>query len=128
VLSRIGSSDKILLGNAARFSGKWALAQEAYLSARSSSDLGARSLSAYYLARVALDGQGNTTEATRWFYTYLREAPNGELSASARARLMDLLEKAGDRSRARKVAEEYVKVHPNGPHLDRARRLSESGP
>lgn len=128
VLGQINADDKILLGNAARFNGNWALAQRAYLSARSSSDAGARSLSAYYLARVALDGQGNGGEATRWFRTYLREAPGGELSASARARLMDLLEKSGDHAAARKVAAEYVAMHPNGPHLDRAKRMSQSAP
>lgn len=128
VLSRSGPEDMILLGNTARFSGHWGVAQTAYVAARSSGEPATRALAAYYLARVALDGQGNGSEAIRWLRTYLTEAPTGELSASARARLMDLLEKGGDRASAKKVAAEYVSFHPNGPHIDRAKRLGKAGP
>ncbi len=128
VLSGASPGDRILLGNAARFSGKLALAEKAYIAARSSKDSGTAALAAYYLARVSLDGRGSSGKAVGWFRTYLEEAPMGELSASARARLMDLLDQSGDHIGARKVATEYVSLHPDGPHIERAKRLSGPGP
>lgn len=128
VLSHVSPGDMILLGNTGRFSGNWNVARQAYQAARSSGDAGVAALAAYYLARVALDGQGSSDEAIKWLRTYLKEAPMGELSASARARLMDLLDKNGDRAGARRIAAEYVSLHPDGPQVDQARRLGKSGP
>jgi tetratricopeptide (TPR) repeat protein len=119
------AEDLILLGNAARFGGRPELAEKAYEAVRASSPGGSSAaLCAYYLARIALDTRGDRALAIRFLRTYLREAKNGELAPSARARLMDLLTKQGDTAGAQAVAREYLTLHPRGPHADVARKLA----
>lgn len=124
VLAAASADDRILLGNTARFSGDSAAAERAYLGARATGVASAKSLAAYYLARIALDGHRSSGEAIRWLRTFLQEDPGGELAASARARLIDLLQRTGDRAGARQTAFEYLRLHPNGPHAPLARSLT----
>lgn len=124
VLRSSSPEDLILLGNAARFAGQPDLAEKAYHAARTRGGGGAAAaLCAYYLARLALDVRGDSTAAIRWLRTYLSEAESGSLAPNARARLMELLSKTGDVAGAKTVAEQYVKLHPNGQHIEQARRL-----
>lgn len=123
VLTRADAHDLLLLGNAARFQSDYGLSERIYLRVRSVGEPSSRALAAYYLARIALDGHRNSAEAIRWLRTYLGEAPRGELSAAARGRLMDLLDRAGDARGARAVAAEYLELHGGGPDAGLARRL-----
>ncbi len=124
VLARANADEHVLLGNAARYSGKSDLSSRAYLAARKGSGPSA-TLAAYYLARVALDTNGDQGGAISWLRTYLREAPNGDLAATARARLMTLLSGLGRKVEAQKVARDYLKHHPSGPHGSAATALLE---
>jgi hypothetical protein len=45
------------------------------------------------------------------------------LAATARARLMTLLAARGEGGAARKVASDYLRLHPHGPHERVARSL-----
>jgi hypothetical protein len=72
---------------------------------------------------LAADGEREPREAIRWLRTLLHESPTGDLAASARARLMDLLTKQGDRAGAAQIARDYLEYHPDGPHADLARTL-----
>jgi hypothetical protein len=121
VLPQLSSPDLILLGNAARFSHDVGTAERAYLAARGSGSTS--SLAAYYLSRTASDERNNPAEAIRWLRTFLAEDSEGELAPSARARLMSLLERAGDRAGASRVAKDYLRLHPGGPHVGLARSL-----
>ncbi len=73
-------------------------------------------LSAFYLARLAEDQDQNLDEAARWLRTFLGESPSGDLAASARAKLLGLLIRKGDRAGARTAAADYLEHHPSGPH------------
>jgi tetratricopeptide (TPR) repeat protein len=117
----------LLLANTARYAGRAQLAKKAYeaLRRRHSGSANAR-IAAFYLARVAQDATGQPRVAVRWLETYLREAPSGHLAASARARLIDTLLQLGDRAGARRVARDYIRLHPKGPHIELARSLLRS--
>lgn len=124
VLGQASSDDRLLLGNAARYSGRIELGSRAYLAARNSEGAAAP-LAAYYLAKIALDSNGDQSGAIRWLQTYLREAPHGDLAVSARARLMNLLQATGRHAEAKKVAKEYLALHPSGPNARTAQQLLE---
>lgn len=123
VLASSNADDRLLLGNAARYSGHIDLGSRAYLAARKS-DGAAASLAAYYLAKIAID-TGDQSSAIRWLETYLREAPSGDLAASARARLMSLLQATGSIVKAQRMARQYMTLHPTGPNAEMARKLLE---
>lgn len=122
VLASSSADDRLLLGNAARYVGRIDLGSRAYLAARESGGAAAP-LAAYYLAKIALDSNGDQSGAIRWLETYLREAPSGDLAASARARLMTLLNASGKRKDAERVAREYLTLHPTGPNAKTAKAL-----
>jgi hypothetical protein len=124
VIREAGADDRLLLGNAARYSGRMELGSRAYLAARDSGGAAAP-LAAYYLAKIALDSNGDQSGAIRWLQTYLREAPSGDLAVSARARLMNLLQATGRHGEAKKVAAEYLALHPSGPNAQAAKQLLE---
>jgi hypothetical protein len=62
-------------------------------------------------------------EAVRWLRTFLQSSPSGDLAAGARASLMSLSLRSGDKVAARAVAEDYLRYHASGPHADEARAL-----
>jgi len=117
-------NDLLLLANAARYSGDSARAREALttLRQRFAGRPGA-SLAALYLAKVAEDMTHEPGEAIRWLRVFLEDSPRGDLASGARASLMSLLLRTGDRAGARNVAEEYLRHHPNGSHAAEARAL-----
>ncbi len=124
LLARESAADLLLLGNSARFASRSEPARRAYLSLRERfPETTSASLSAYYLARLAGDLDKNSGEAVRWLRVFLAESPRGDLAASARARLMDLLRKQGDALGARSVARQYLELHPTGPHAELARSI-----
>ena len=62
-------------------------------------------------------------DAQRWFEVYLHERPNAPLAREARGRLMEALVRTGERARAESLAEQYLGLHPDGPHAKLARQL-----
>ncbi|HYQ02852.1 MAG TPA: FecR domain-containing protein [Polyangiaceae bacterium] len=73
---------------------------------------------AFQLGRVS-----NDATAVTWFRTYLAERPNGALAREAAGRLLEVLNRSGDRSGARAAARAYLDRYPNGPHAAFARQL-----
>ncbi len=123
LLARESAADLLLLGNSARFASSAEPARRAYLTLRERfPGTASASLSAYYMARLASELDKSNAEAVRWLRVFLAESPRGDLAASARARLMDLLDKQGDPS-AKQVAREYLELHPGGPHAELARSV-----
>ena len=126
VLNSLPAGDLLMLANSARFAGKPTQARRAFLELRERfAGRPEAVLASFYLARIALDSERNTTAAAHWFRTYLRDAPNGQLAAGARVDLMNILLGQGDHAGARRLAEDYLKHHPNGAHAGVARSLLE---
>jgi hypothetical protein len=120
----LAENDLLLLANTARYAGDARKARMALQKLRSRFPRGAAApVSALYLARIAEDHDKNPVEAAHWLNVFLNESPRGGLAADARARLLSLLLKQGNRQRAREVAADYLKYHPDGPHAAKARGL-----
>ena len=107
--------DLLVLGDAARLSGNVSEAQRVLTGIRRRFP-GSRTaqLAAFRLGRLAVEAQGNDAEAARWFETFLRESPQGDLAEGARGRLMAALLRLGRRDAARRVAKDYLRHHPKG--------------
>jgi TolA-binding protein len=123
VLSSAGLGDVMALADAARYKGRQGLARRALESVRQrfgSSD--AARTAAFLLGRMS---EGAPAGAIAWYDTYLSEAPGGTFAAEALGRKMALLDRSGQRARARAVAEQYLASYPKGAYAALARQLRE---
>jgi TolA-binding protein len=66
--------------------------------------------------------QGHSAAALTHFEQYLARASQGRFAAEALGRLIELYEAAGNRQKARKYAQQYLRLAPDGPY----RRLAAS--
>ena len=127
LINEVSENDLLLLANAARYSGDTPRAHQAQLKLRERF-AGRRSaaLAAFYLARSASDIEHRPDIAIHWFETFLTESPSGDLAALARAHLMSLWLNMGQREKARQVAQDYLRYHPDGAQAAQARSLVQS--
>ena len=118
------AKDLLLLGNAARFAGSAARAEQAFRLVRSRfAGSHEASMAAFFLGRIAYDQRGSRKEAADWFQSYLREEPGGGLAREAAGRLLEAQRALGDRAAARAGAKTYLEKYPSGPHAGLAREL-----
>jgi hypothetical protein len=121
---RVGASDLVLLGDAARLGGDAAHARAAYLAARRRFEgSAAAAQAAFGLGRLAV--KSAPRDAIDWFERSLREAPRGPLAAAAHDWLFELVGDTGSPARRREVAKRYLEQHPDGAHAEDARRIIE---
>jgi hypothetical protein len=127
LINEVSENDLLLLANAARYSGDTPRAHQAQLKVRERF-AGRRSaaLAAFYLARSGLDIEHRPDIAIHWFETFLSESPRGDLAALARAHLMSLWLNEGQREKARRIALDYLRYHPDGAQAAQARSLVQS--
>jgi len=113
--------DLVLLGNAARFAGSAARAEQAFRATRTRFAGGREAaMAAFFLGRIAYDQRGNRRDAAQWFQNYLREAPSGALAREASGRLLEAERALGDAAAARVTARQYLEKYPSGPHASLA--------
>jgi len=117
------SADELrALADAARFSGRPALAQRALLAVRSRfAGTKAATGAAFVIGRMA-DTSGDLRSAVTWYDRYLAEG--GPLAAEAAGRKMVALRRAGDAAASRAAAVEYLQRFPTGPYARQARELA----
>ncbi len=122
VIASASADELRALADAARFSGRHALAQRALLAIRSRFP-GTRAATgaAFVLGRM-LDGGGDARAAVSWYDRYVAEG--GPMAAEASGRRMLALRRAGDSGASRKAAIEYLQRFPDGPYARQARELS----
>lgn len=77
---------------------------------------------AFWLGRVE-EARGATAAAERWYDTYLREVPAGELAAEALAGKMRTVSARDGRAAAAPLATQYLARYPNGVHAESARGI-----
>ena len=79
-------------------------------------------LAAFTLGRILLYQLGRPGEAADAFALVRKILPEGPLSSDALAREAEAADRAGQRERARGLAEEYVAKYPSGRRLESVRR------
>lgn len=120
----LSAKDLLLLANTARYAGSGIEARGVLLKLRERfAGSPSAAHAALLLASQAEDRDRNPNEAERWLRTFLMETPQGELAAGARVRLLALLLKRGAQAEAEQVARDYLRLHPNGQHVARARAV-----
>ncbi len=121
---RATAQELLLLGDAARLSGRADRATEALLALRRRFPHDSRrAAAAFALGKVAFDQQRAYGQAAAWFATCIREQPSGPLSREAAGRQIEALRSAGDAPGAEQAARAYLSRYPDGPHADVARAL-----
>jgi hypothetical protein len=127
--AELSAKDLLLLANTARYAGSASEARGALLKLRERfAGSPSAAHAALLLASQAEDRDKNQSEAERWLRTFLKESPQGELAAGARARLLALLLKRGARTEAEQVARDYLRLHPGGPHAAQAQAVLRASP
>lgn len=121
-LRRVDIEDLLLLGDVARLSGHPVHAVRAYKSVRDrAAGTDSAANAAFSLGRVTFDQRDAYAEAAGWFETYLNERGDGPLAREALGRQMEAMSRAGDRAGTARVAEQYLRQYPEGPHAPLAR-------
>jgi hypothetical protein len=122
-LSHCPLADLVALSDSARYVGNRALARRGLLAQRSRFGGATEAhAAAFVLGRLA-DDQGTSSEALKWYDTYLGEAPKGAFAAEAMGRKLVALVNSGSQQSARQTAEAYLKRFPRGAHASYAREL-----
>ena len=123
ICARGSSADVVALADTARYAGDGARAQKAYNAVRTRF-AGSRdaATAAFELGRMAFQG-GDDGAAVQWFETYSRESPDGPLAREALGRLMEAFVRRHDDASARRIADQYLRAYPSGPHAKLARSL-----
>lgn len=119
------AADLWALAEAARLTGKGALARQALLAVRSRFPGSPKAASAAFLLGRMSDDGGNSGEAISWYDRYVAEAPGGSFVPEAVGRRMVALRKAGNVAEAQQAASAYLQRFPNGPYAGVARDLVE---
>lgn len=119
---RVDRDGLLLLGDVARLARAADRAELAYRTARRRFPHSDRP--AFALGLVAFEQRRDFAAAASWFETYLRRFPSGALAREASGRLIEALERGGDRPRARQAAQAYLERYPEGPHATLARRIA----
>jgi hypothetical protein len=124
VCATASAGDLRALGDVARLGGRAARASQVYTAIRARfPGTPDASMAAFILGRMAQDQGHDDAGAARWFATYLREAPGGDLAQDALGRLVGAADRLGDPSGAERAAERYLAAYPNGPHAGFARQV-----
>ena len=85
-------------------------------------------LAAFTLGRIYLSEVGQPAKAADAFALSRKLAPAGSLAEDAMAREVEAAKVAGQRSRARELAEQYLRRYPNGRRLASVRKSGDLGP
>ncbi len=119
VVAKSSASELLLLGDACRFAGRSARANEAYEAVRKRHAGGLEARRALFsLGVLAFPGKA----AVPFFEQYLSEAPGGPLAPEALGRILEIRYRSGERDAAKKLATQYLAQHPQGAHA----RLAQS--
>lgn len=123
-LNGASSEDLFALADAARYRRRPDLARAALLAERRRFPESPRALDAIYLlGRVEESRENGTAQAIAWYDEYLTRAPTGPFVGEALGRKMTLTDKLEGPTRARPVAEDYLRRFPKGNYAGSAREL-----
>lgn len=110
-----------ILADAARYTGRFDLAESSLLALRRRSPPQAGA-AAFFLGRL-YESRGRSADALRMYDQRLSEGPRGDYAEEATAGRMRMLARLGDAAKARAAAESYLRRYPGGVHAASARRV-----
>lgn len=123
-LKKGSMDDLFVLADAARYRQRPDLARAALLAERRRFPDSPRTLSAsFLLGRVEESREGGRSQAISWYDEYLSRAPTGTLAAEALGRKMMLTAEIHGPTRARPLADEYLRRFPQGSYARSAHLL-----
>ena len=126
-LQRADSDDLWALANAARYVGRYLLAEEALSAYRRRFPSSDRSReAAFLLGRLHEEDRGGPADALGWYDRYLAEGRVGVGISDALGRKMTLLQIWNRRTEALAVARDYLRRFPRGTYTHAARALVRS--
>jgi hypothetical protein len=122
-LQACSSSDLSALADAARYTGKTALADQSLHALRARFQRAPEGRTAAFLLGRLREGQGAANDARVWYDTYLSESPAGPYAAEALAGKMRAVSTTDGRAAAQPLAQAYLKRYPNGVQAGTARGI-----
>ena len=123
-LESASSDDLLALADAARYRRRMDLARDALLAERRRFPSSPHALdAAFLLGRVEEASDHGLLRAIQWYDEYLVRAPVGTYASEALGRKMTLTNQLGGTSRARPIAEEYLRRFPSGAYAGPARAI-----
>ncbi len=123
-LSSCSAADLDALADAARYTGKNALAEQSLKALRSRFQSSSGPRAAFLLGRLA-EGQGQMASAKTWYDTALGESPAGAYAGEALAGRMRVVLSMQGRAAAFPIAREYLKRYPEGVHAEAAKKIAQ---
>jgi len=127
LLERADSDDLWAVANAARYAGRYLLAEQALNAHRRRFAPSDRSReAAFLLGRLHEQNPYGPTEALEWYDRFLAEAHGGVGVSDALGRKMTLLQRWNRRTEALAVARDYLRRFPLGTYAPAARALVQS--
>lgn len=121
-LGSCSAADLRALSDAARYTGKVQLAQQALLAVRQRFPGAQGSEAAFLLGRLE-EKRGGMSAAQTWYDTYLREARSGSFAAEALAGKLRVVKATQGKAAAAPLAREYLARFPKGVHVQTAREV-----
>jgi lipopolysaccharide biosynthesis regulator YciM len=78
---------------------------------------------AFTMGRIEFEAHGKYTAAVHWFKTCIADNAGGTMTREASGRLMEALQRSGDRRGAQSAARKYLTAYQNGPHAGLAKQI-----
>ena len=120
-LEQCGTADVRILADAARYTRRFELAEQALRALRRRSP--AEAPSAAYLLGALNESQGRSMAALRWYERCVSEAPAGRVVSEAQAGRLRMLVATNQLDAAKSAAHQYLKEHPRGVGEPTARKI-----
>lgn len=117
------AGDLRALADAARYTGRNALAEGALKALRARFGSTKEGRTAAFLLGRLYEARGSMSQADRFYDTYLRESPAGDLAAEALAGRMRSALALSGKAAAEPIARKYLSLYPNGVHAQTARGI-----
>jgi hypothetical protein len=112
--------------DAARLSGDTTNARRLYVRLRERFPRTSEGAKATFLLGRLAESAGASDEAVKWYETAVRETPRDAYAQEALGRTLALEQGRGNADRARSLAADYLRKHPNGPYRAYATSVLES--